>query len=86
MDPDELLPLAELLVDRLEDSGRRQLVFVGGEVRLERGPRAGVRRLEVEDVAVGVDRPGDVVEVLLADLAEPELQLEVARLCRPPDR
>ena len=32
--------------------------------------------LEVEDVAIHVDRALDVAEVLLAQLAEPELQLD----------
>ena len=43
---DELLVLAQLLVDRLEDAGRGQLVLVVAQAPLERGARALVSRLE----------------------------------------
>src|SRR5262249_32480115 len=47
---------------------------------LEGAAGAAVRGIEIEDVAVGLDGAGDVAEVLLADLAEPVLELEVGGL------
>ena len=63
VDLDELLPLLELLVDRLEDARGLELVRVVAEALLQRLARALVRRVEVEDVAVALDGAGDVGEV-----------------------
>ena len=75
---DERVPFLELLVDRLEDRRDRQLLLVvRAQVNLERLARLRCADVDVEDVAVRVDRARDVVQVLLLELAEPILQLDV---------
>jgi hypothetical protein len=82
VDADQRAPLAELLVDRLEDRRRVELVGRVAEPRLEALAGPDVGRIEIEDVAEHLDGAGGVTQVLLADLPEAVLQLEVARPCR----
>ena len=79
---DERGPLLELLVDGLEDVRDVELLLVvAAQVDLERLARLRVTDVDVEDVAIDVDRARDVAEVLLLELAEPVLQLDVLRPC-----
>ena len=81
VDADERSPLLELLVDRLEDAGDDELLLVvAAQMDLERFARLRMADVDIEDVAVRVDRARDVAEVLFLELAEPVLQLDVAGL------
>src|SRR5262249_55252479 len=80
VDVDQLAPLAQVLVDGLEDAGGGQLVLGVAEAPLEGAAGAAVRGIDTEDAPVGLDGAGAVREVLLADLPEPVLELEVGGL------
>ena len=57
VDADERAPLLELLVDGLEDVRDRQLLLVvAAQMDLERLARARVTDVDVEDVAIDIDR------------------------------
>ncbi len=76
MHTDERCPLFELVVDRLEDRRRFQLKGFVDEALLDVGPRPGVRRLRIEDEAILADRALDVRELVLEELAQPELEAQ----------
>ncbi len=78
VDADLLLPAPVLLVDRLEDAGDRQLVLAAGGAQqsLEGGDGLGVGRVELEDLAVGVDRGRRLAQVGLAQAGQAVLQLD----------
>ncbi len=73
---DELVPLALLFVDRLEDRGRVGLELGVREHRLERGLRAFVLRIEEEDLAVVLERARGVAHVLLERRSEAEFEVD----------
>ena len=76
VDADLLLPVAGRLVDRLEDAGDRQLLVRGGEQALERADRVVVGGIEIEDLAVGLDRGRDLGEVGLAQPGEADQEVD----------
>jgi hypothetical protein len=76
---DLAIRLIELLVDRLQDAGRGQPVLAVVEPALQRRAGAVVARLCRQDLLVALDRAGRVPEVLLADLAQPVLELDPRR-------
>ncbi len=72
----ELVPLARRLVERLEDLADLHLVDAGGEEPLQRLARGRVLGRRRQDLLVGCDRRGEIVEPRLVDLPEAILELE----------
>ncbi len=73
-DVDELGELAGGLVDRLEHAGRHHRLDLAVDQAVERVQRLGVLRIDLERLAVALDRAGDVAEPDLPQVADPVLE------------
>ena len=67
---DELLALARRVVDRLEYGGRGEWLLLAVLDALERCQGRQMVRLDIENLAIQLDRAVDVVEVLLVELRD----------------
>ena len=72
----QLLPLLADAIERLEDVGDLQLHRAAHEHPLERGARLGVARVGGQDLAIGLDRLGQIAQRQLVDLRQAERQLD----------
>jgi hypothetical protein len=82
VDADELLVVAGLPVERLEDLGDGHFVAVGLAEAFEGGEGAAVGGIAIEHLAVPFDRVGNLAHVALAQRREPQHELELGLVGR----
>ena len=82
MNPDELLPVTDVAVERLQEIGDRQLVVRVLAEPLQRRERLGVRRGAFEDLPVALDGDVDEAHLRLAERRETEHERELSFLGR----
>ncbi len=70
VDRDHAIPLARGLVDRFEDGGGQHRLVLALHQRFQRADRGLVHRIGRQDLAVGLDRASQILQVLAPQLAD----------------
>src|SRR4051794_25556709 len=80
VNPDELVKLAPLTVERLQNFGADELVLLRLTEAFQCGESRGVARIPLETLPVAFDRLSDLLHLLLAHRSQPQHERELRLL------